>query len=90
MAARGSGLAYEPAALRRVKRTPPQASLTRKEREVNLNGAFTVPRPGRVRGKGVLLVDDVFTTGATAAACARALLDAGASTVKVLTLARTA
>lgn len=90
MAARASGLAYEPAALRRVKRTPPQAALSRKEREVNLNGAFTVPRPGGVRGKGVLLIDDVFTTGATAAACARALLDAGASKVNVFTLARTA
>ena len=44
--------------------------------------------PARVAGKRVLLVDDVFTTGATAEACTRALLDAGAASVDVLVLAR--
>jgi predicted amidophosphoribosyltransferase len=58
------------------------------ERRKNVKGAFAVPRPERVRGLRVLLVDDVVTTGATADACARALKEAGARSVSVLSLAR--
>jgi predicted amidophosphoribosyltransferase len=54
-----------------------------------VSGAFLVRRPERVRGRRVLLIDDVMTTGATASACATALKRAGAGYVAVLTLART-
>jgi len=72
----------------RVRDTPPQAGLRAAERRRNVEGAFAVPQPQRVRGLRVLLVDDVLTTGATADACARALMAAGAKGVWVLTLAR--
>jgi ComF family protein len=72
----------------RVRDTPPQTGLRGTERRRNVRGAFAVPRPERVRGLNVLLVDDVITTGATADSCARALKQAGAKGVWVLTLAR--
>jgi ComF family protein len=77
-------------ALRRTRDTAEQAGLTRVERARNVHGAFAVPPPAldRVLGARVLLVDDVVTTGATAAACARALRTAGAHAVIVLALAR--
>jgi ComF family protein len=75
-------------AVRRVKHTPRQAGLTGKQRRANVKGAFTVPKPALVRGKRVLLVDDVLTTGASANSCAQALKEAGASTVAILALAR--
>ncbi len=75
-------------AVRRKKSTPPQAGMTATQRRAMISGAFEVTRPADVSGKRVLLVDDVFTTGATAAACARALKRAGASHVAVMTVAR--
>jgi ComF family protein len=72
----------------RVRDTPPQAGLRAAERRKNVKGAFAVPRPGRVRGLRILLVDDVVTTGATVDACAGALKEAGARSVSVLSLAR--
>jgi ComF family protein len=75
-------------ALRRVRATPSQTGLDRQQRRDNLKAAFQVADPARVRDRRLLLVDDVFTTGATIEACARTLLDAGAATVHVLTLAR--
>jgi ComF family protein len=75
-------------ALDRVRDTPPQRSLGPAARRSNVRGAF-VADPGRVGGRRVLLVDDVMTTGATAAACSQALEDAGATAVVVLTAART-
>ena len=79
-----------PDLLRRTRRTPSQGRLGRGERQKNVAGAFRVRdryRP-RIEGRRVLLVDDVLTTGATARACAKALLAAGASAVDVVTLAR--
>jgi ComF family protein len=76
------------ASIKRAKSTPPQAGLTSAQRRANVSGAFRVSRPESVRGKRVLLVDDVLTTGATAGACARALKRAGATHVAVLTVAR--
>ncbi len=70
-------------ALVRVRNTPPQVGLSRTARIENVRGAFRARRPETVRGKTVLLVDDVMTTGATADACARALLEAGAARVRV-------
>lgn len=76
-------------ALKRTRRTAHQVGLTRRERERNVKGAFSVA-PGRiaaVSGRSVLLIDDVMTTGATAEAAARALKSAGAAGVDVLVLA---
>ncbi len=72
----------------RARATPPQVGLDRAARLVNLTGAFTVRVPAAVAGRTLLLVDDVLTTGATADACARALLEAGAREVRVYTVAR--
>jgi ComF family protein len=71
--------------LKKVRDTPPQARRGGRERRASLEGAFTVT--GAVP-PSVLLVDDVLTTGATAAACARALRDGGARTVALLVAAR--
>lgn len=72
----------------RRRATAPQTGLDRRQRRVNLKEAFALRRPGQAAGKRVLLVDDVLTTGATAEACARALLRDGAERVDLLTLAR--
>ncbi|MFH0764002.1 MAG: ComF family protein [Candidatus Omnitrophota bacterium] len=75
--------------LDKVKATRSQFELSRTERLVNLGGAFRIRRGGdTVRGKSVLLVDDVLTTGATLDRCARVLKAAGAVEVRCLTLAR--
>jgi len=81
--------AYEPLALVRSRRTMSQGAMpSARARRKNVLSAFRVPEPARVRGRHVLLVDDVLTTGATAEACARALKRAGAAGITVLTLAR--
>lgn len=87
---RECGLAVAPDLLRRRRRTPSQGRLSPAQRRRNMEGAFAVPARGRagLRGKRLLLVDDVLTTGATANACARVLRRAGAESVSVLTLAR--
>ena len=72
----------------RRRRTAAQTGLGRRERAANLKDAFIVPHTQDVRGKRILLVDDVMTTGATAVECTKALISAGAASVKVLTLAR--
>lgn len=73
--------------LSRTRNTPPQTRLARKERQVNIKDAFTADRE-QVGGKTVLLIDDVYTTGATLRECARTLKRAGAAGVDVLVLAR--
>lgn len=75
-------------ALVRRKDTAPQAGLSAAARRRNVDAAFAVRRRGLVAGHVVTLVDDVFTTGATAYACARALRDAGAVEVRLLSAAR--
>ena len=72
----------------RVKATPPQARLRRAERLRNLRGALALAPGFDPRGRRLLLCDDVFTTGATADACARVLKQAGAEEVAALTVAR--
>lgn len=89
--ARSTGVAYEPLLLQRLRATPAQSTMpSAKARRRNMLGAFAVPKPrrGEVKGKTVLLVDDVLTTGATLKSCARSLKRAGATRVLALTLAR--
>lgn len=88
--AQQAGLRVVPDLLRRRRWTGSQAGLRGTERRRNVRLAFDLhPRwVGEVRDRGVLLVDDVLTTGATADACIRALQQAGARHVDVLTLAR--
>lgn len=76
-------------ALSKVKDTPPQKELTGKERAENLKGCFALRFGEYVKGRKILLVDDVFTTGSTANECARTLLKGRARSVTVLTAAVT-
>ncbi len=80
----------DPLALARVKPTVPQVGLTRTQRADNVQGAFRAPDHARPRivGRRIVLIDDVMTSGATANACARALLRAGAEQVDLLVFAR--
>ena len=73
----------------KTRPTRQQAGLSRSERLENVDGAFEVSQPARVDGRACLLVDDVITTGATAAEVAHTLADAGASPVSVVAAART-
>lgn len=84
-----TGVPADPFALARVKATPSQVGLTEAERRSNTAGAFAVtPGAGaRIEGMNVVIVDDVVTTGATVAACARVLRRAGAARIDVLSLA---
>ena len=75
-------------ALKRVRNTPTQTRLDRSERMENLRGAFKVRRPMQVKGRHLVLVDDVFTTGSTVEECSRVLLKSGAASVRVITIAR--
>jgi ComF family protein len=75
-------------ALERSRPTRAQTELTARERRRNVRGAFSVAKPGVIRDRHVVLVDDVFTTGATVAECSRALVRAGARAVSVVTVAR--
>lgn len=85
-----SGVPCDPFLVARIKSTRPQVGLSRMQRRENLQGAFRVPAEAaaRLKGKRVLLVDDVLTTGSTANAAARALLRGGAQSVDVLAFAR--
>lgn len=74
--------------LMRVRPTRPQVELTGDERIKNVKGAFSLRDPAGVEAKHVVLVDDVFTTGATMQECATVLKKAGAAHVTALTLAR--
>lgn len=73
----------------KIRDTSMQSDLNKKERYNNLKDAFQVKDPALIKDSELLLIDDVMTTGATADACSRALLKAGAKKVSVLTFART-
>jgi len=87
---RRTGLALAPDLLRRIKATPPLRGLGRRERAETVRGAFRVPPHAKpsVAGRTLILIDDVYTSGATAGACAKALKRAGAARVEVACWAR--
>lgn len=76
-----------PNALMKTAETSAQTHLSQKQREANLQGAFCIGNTRSIEGQGVLLIDDIFTTGSTAAECTRVLLQAGAKKVYVGTVA---
>lgn len=85
-----SGRRFCPDAVQRIRATRQQVGLGAREREENVRGAFRVPREAEIelRGRRVLVVDDVYTTGTTVSAVTKALKRAGAAEVDVLTFAR--
>ncbi len=85
---RATGIPLNSGLLRRVVPTVTQTHLPRKERLANVRNAFAMKDKNRLQGERIVLVDDVFTTGATTSACARVLKIAGASEVCVWTVAR--
>ncbi len=87
---RATGVPVDCFALKRVRRTASQVGLSPEQRKRNVAGAFRVEpsRAGAVKGKKIVVVDDVITTGATVEACARVLKRAKAARVDVLALAR--
>jgi ComF family protein len=87
---RQTGVKLVSEALRRVRPTQQQIGLSRTERASNVQGAFKVApdRKADIAGRRVILIDDVLTSGATAGACAHALLRAKAAQVDVLVFAR--
>lgn len=86
--AREAALPFCGSALRRIRATVPQVGLSDPERSKNVHGAFCSEKPDLVKGKRILLVDDVMTTGSTLQSAAEALSEAGALRVFVLTAAR--
>jgi predicted amidophosphoribosyltransferase len=83
-----TGIPLDAAVLQRITPTATQTLLTREQRAANMKNAFAV-RPGtRLEARKIVIVDDVFTTGATTSACAEALRRAGAADVCVWTVAR--
>jgi ComF family protein len=82
------GIAADPLALRRTRRTPPLKGMSPIQRRKTVAGAFRVRDKAAIAGKTVILVDDVLTTGSTAEACARTLKRAGAARVELVSWAR--
>lgn len=78
----------DPALLRRIKRTPKLKGMSPSERRRAVAGAFAVRAGKEVKGKRIILIDDVYTTGSTAEACARLLKRKGAERVELLAWAR--
>lgn len=86
--ARGRGLPVLVRALVKTRPTPPQTSLAAGERAANARDAYAARDPGKIRGLTLIVVDDVFTTGATLGECAAVLKAAGAREVRALTVAQ--
>lgn len=82
------GVAADPMALRRIRRTPPLKGMSPLQRRKTVSGAFRVRDKAAVEGKTVILIDDVLTSGSTAEACARTLKRAGAARVELVSWAR--
>jgi len=84
---RASGIPLARTCLEKKVNRPPQVGLSRSERAVNVRGSFRVARPDIIRGRKILLIDDVATTGATVTEAAGTMMRSGASRVDVLVLA---
>ena len=82
------GIPADYKSLKKRHATMPQVSCSRKQRLKNVRNAFEVANPENIRGKRVVLIDDVFTTGSTLKECAKVLKKAGAKSVDALTVAR--
>ena len=82
------GLPVEQRLLRRTRATPALKGMNERERRAAIKGAFSVAEGPRIEGQSVILIDDVMTTGSTAAACAAALRQAGARRVELISWAR--
>lgn len=74
--------------LKKIKNTKPQSLLAEKARLKNVKNAFELKKPLNIKGKRIVLIDDVMTTGATLSECAKVLLKNGAKSVDTLTIAR--
>ncbi|GAH54355.1 unnamed protein product, partial [marine sediment metagenome] len=86
--ARIKGIELRDQMLLKIKNVPPQTSLRVEERAENVSGAFGVAKGDKIKGKVVLLVDDVYTTGSTIRECSSVLRNAGVKEVKALTVAQ--
>jgi len=82
-------LPMDPFILLRSTETEPQTQLSEKDRRKNMRGAFALNPKKSVQGKRILLVDDIYTSGATVDECSRTLIRGGAKEISILTLART-
>lgn len=85
---RETSIPLEKDSLIRVKNTKVMHSLSKKEREENVENAFKVAHSGVIKDKNIILVDDIFTTGSTVNACSKILKQSGAKSVIILTFAR--
>jgi len=74
--------------LKRIRWTEPQINLAASERAANVKGAFALDNPAKIKGRRVILIDDVLTTGSTVSECSKVLKRAGAAAVIVATVAR--
>lgn len=84
-----TGIKADLTTLKKIKHTKAQSLLLGKARLKNIKNAFAVSNPQHIKGKHILLIDDVMTTGATLSECAKVLLKFGAKSVDTLTVART-
>jgi len=82
------GIPIDYMSLKRIKWESPQINLSKKERERNVKGVFSLSNKSRFKDKSILLIDDVYTSGATVNECARVLTKAERVRVDVLTLCR--
>ena len=83
-----TGIKVDVLNLIKIKHTKPQSLLLEKSRLKNVKGVFALKNQNKVKGKRIVLIDDVMTTGATLAECAKVLIKAGAESVDTLTVAR--
>ena len=74
--------------LKKIKNIVPQSSLNKEQRKLNAQGAYIVENKEKIQGKNVLLFDDIFTTGATVEECSKILLENGALSVGICTIAK--
>jgi len=82
------GISMERSSMLRTRWTEPQINLAASQRRDNVKGAFAIKKPGSVKGKRILLLDDVYTTGSTVEECSKVLKKGGADEIIVITVAR--